>query len=98
MFRSSSDGATHLCRKASSIRFTLTPEGTVRAAPAKRGRRGKPQIISARLSERVTLAYTGGKIIAQFADGYSVNLGPFSAAVAERAPELRTGLALSALV
>lgn len=53
--------------------------------------------MSARLSERVSLAYIGGRIDVRFADGYSVNLGPFSAGAAQRAPELRTGLPLASL-
>jgi SagB-type dehydrogenase family enzyme len=69
----------------------------VRAAPAKRGRRATPQIISARLSERVTLVYTDERIVARFDDGYSINLGPLSAAAADRAQELRTGLPLASL-
>jgi SagB-type dehydrogenase family enzyme len=69
----------------------------LRAAPAKRGRPARPRTISARLSERVTLEHTDGNIIARF-DGYSVDLGTFSAGAADRAQELRTGLALAALV
>ena len=69
----------------------------MRAAPAKRGRRATPQIISARLSERVTLVYTDERIVARFDDGYSINLGPLSAAAADRAQELRTGLPLASL-
>jgi SagB-type dehydrogenase family enzyme len=53
--------------------------------------------MSARLSERVTLAYADGKIIARFDDGYSLELGPLSAAAAARAQELRTGLPLASL-
>lgn len=67
----------------------------MRAAPAKRGRHAKVQI-SARLSERVTLAHVGGRIIARF-DGYSLDLGPLSVAAADRAQDLRTGLPLAAL-
>ena len=69
----------------------------MRAAPAKRGRRAKPQIIFARLSERVKLAYTGGRIVVGFDDGYTINLGPFSAGAAERARALRTGFPLASL-
>ena len=69
----------------------------MRAAPAKRVRTAKPRTIFARLSERVTLAYTDGRIAARFDDGYSVNLGPLSAGAAQRAQELRTGLPLSSL-
>src|ERR1043166_1578173 len=82
--RAQSDSPSHL-------------RAALRAAAAKRARPGKPQAIFARLSDRVTLAYVDGKIIAQFEDGYSVSLGPFSAAVAERAHELRTGLPLASL-
>ncbi len=51
--------------------------------------------MSARLANRVTLeAQTSGEIIALF-DGYSVGLGTFSAAAADRAQDLRTGLPLA---
>ncbi len=65
-------------------------------APApKSGRRKAPATLSARLLGHVTLeAQPSGEIAARF-DGFSVGLGKFSAAAAERAQELRTGLALS---
>ena len=69
----------------------------MRAAPAKRGRRARPRTVFARLSERVTLEHTDGNIFARF-DGYSVDLGTFSAGAADRAQQLRTGLALASLV
>jgi SagB-type dehydrogenase family enzyme len=69
----------------------------LRAAPAKRGRRARPRTVFARLSERVTLEHTDGNIFARF-DGYSVDLGTFSAGAADRAQQLRTGLALASLV
>jgi SagB-type dehydrogenase family enzyme len=54
-----------------------------------------PPTIAARLSGRVTLeAHAGGEIAACF-DGYSVDLGKFSAGVARRAQELRIGLPLA---
>jgi len=54
-----------------------------------------PPTISARLSGRVTLeAHADGEIAACF-DGYSVGLGTFSAAVADRAQDLRMGLPLA---
>ncbi len=69
----------------------------MRAAPAKRGRRAGPRIVSARLSDHVTLKHTAGNIIAHF-NGYSVGLGPFGAGAADRAQELRTGLPLASFV
>ena len=66
-------------------------------APSKRGRRGKAQTVFVRLSDRVALGYHNGRIIAQFEDGYSVNLGIFSAAATRPAAELRNGLPLAAL-
>ena len=92
MFRSSSDCATGRCRKASSIRFTRIPEGHpgLRAPGRKRGRRRRPATLSARLGGHVTLeARPDGDIAACF-DGYSVGLGTFSAAAADRAQDLRT--------
>jgi SagB-type dehydrogenase family enzyme len=54
--------------------------------------------VSARLGGHVTLeAQTDGKILACF-DGYSVELGTFSAAAADRARELRAGLPLASFV
>jgi SagB-type dehydrogenase family enzyme len=67
----------------------------LRAPGTKRGRRATPATVSARLASRVTLeAHASGKIIACF-DGYSVGLGTFSAAAADRAQELRIGLPLT---
>jgi SagB-type dehydrogenase family enzyme len=67
----------------------------LRAPEKKRGRRATPPTVFARLASRVTLeAHASGKIIACF-DGYSVGLGAFSAATADRAQELRTGAPLA---
>jgi SagB-type dehydrogenase family enzyme len=69
----------------------------LRAPATKRGRKARPLTIAARLVSRVTLdVHAGGKIAACF-DGYSINLGTFSADAAERAQTLRTGLPLAAL-
>jgi SagB-type dehydrogenase family enzyme len=67
-------------------------------APArKRVRPAGPIIVSARLRRHFRLeAQTNGEIIACF-DGYSVGLGTFSAAAADRAQELRIGLPLSSI-
>jgi SagB-type dehydrogenase family enzyme len=67
-------------------------------APApKRVRSAAPTKASARLRRRIRLeAQTNGEIIACF-DGYSVGLGTFSAAAADRAKELRAGLPLSSI-
>jgi SagB-type dehydrogenase family enzyme len=67
-------------------------------APApKRVRPAARTIASARLRRRIRLeAQTNGEIIACF-DGYSVGLGTFSAAAADRAKELRAGLPLSSI-
>jgi SagB-type dehydrogenase family enzyme len=66
-------------------------------APAKKsGRRAAPATLSARLLGHVTLeARANGDVVASF-NGYSLALGKFSAAAAQRARELRTGLPLSA--
>ena len=67
----------------------------MRAPGIKRGRRAAPATLSARLGGHVTLeAHADGKIVACF-DGYSVDLGTFSAGAADRAQELRTGLPLA---
>ena len=66
-------------------------------APAKRARRGKPQTVFVRLSDRVALGYANGRIIAQFEDGYEVSLGAFSAGATQPASELRSGLPLASL-
>ena len=56
-----------------------------------------PAKASARLRQRIRLeAQANGDIIACF-DGYSVGLGTFSAAAADRAKELRIGLPLSSI-
>jgi SagB-type dehydrogenase family enzyme len=55
----------------------------------------KQPTVSARLASRVTLeAQASGKIFACF-DGYSVGLGAFSVAAADRAQDLRVGLPLA---
>ncbi len=52
-------------------------------------------IVSAQLRGNIRLeAQANGEIVASF-DGYSVGLGTFSAAAANRAQELRIGLPLS---
>jgi SagB-type dehydrogenase family enzyme len=67
----------------------------LRAPATKARRRARAPTISARLAGRVTLAaQPSGEIVASF-DGYSVSLGVFSAAVARRAQDLRTGLPLA---
>ena len=86
-------------RKTSSIRFTLIPEGDpgLPAPAPKRVRSAAPTKASARLRRRIRLeAQTNGEIIACF-DGYSVGLGTFSAAAADRAKELHIGLPLSSI-
>ena len=66
-----------------------------REIKAERARRARPTV-SARVTGHVTLeAQANGTIIACF-DGYSVDLGRFSADAAERAQDLRTGLPLAA--
>src|SRR5436190_21994223 len=67
----------------------------VRASAKNSRRRAAPPTIAARLSGRVTLEARAGGIIADCLDGYSVDLGKFSAAVAHRAQDLRTGLPLA---
>ncbi len=67
----------------------------MRAPGKKTGRRTAPPVISARLGGHITLeAKADGGIVARF-NGYSVGLGTFSSGAAERARELRTGLALA---
>ena len=69
----------------------------MRAPAATRGRRAGPRTVSARLSAHATLeARPDGHIIAHF-DGYSLDLGTFSAGAANRAQELHTGLPLASL-
>ena len=67
----------------------------MRTPKIKRGRRAIPPTVSARLSGHVSLeAHAGGQIIACFG-GYSVDLGTFSAAAADRAQDLRIGVPLA---
>ncbi len=67
----------------------------MRAPGNRQARRSPLKTVSARLSSPVTLeAQADGKIIACF-EGHSVSLGTFSAGVAERARDLRTGLPLA---
>ena len=67
----------------------------MRAPGTKRGQRVAPATLSARLVGHVSLeAQASGEIVACF-DGFSVGLGTFGAAAAERALGLRTGLPLS---
>jgi len=67
----------------------------LRAPGKKTGHRIAPPVISARLVGRIGLeAKADGNIVASF-DGYSVGLGKFSSAAADRAPALRKGLALA---
>jgi SagB-type dehydrogenase family enzyme len=70
----------------------------LRAPGTKRGQRAAPATLSARLVGHVSLeAQTSGEIVACF-EGFSVGLGTFSAAAAERAEGLRKGVPLSAFV
>jgi SagB-type dehydrogenase family enzyme len=67
----------------------------LRAAGIKKGRRAPQPTVSARLGGHVTLeAQANGQIIACF-EGYSVDLGTFSAGTAARAHDLRIGLPLA---
>ncbi|MGB2595713.1 MAG: dehydrogenase, partial [Pseudolabrys sp.] len=67
----------------------------MRAPEIKKGRRAAPQTVSARLSDHVTLeARANGQIVANF-DGFSIELGAFSARVVDRALDLRIGLPLA---
>ncbi|MEZ5891409.1 MAG: SagB family peptide dehydrogenase [Xanthobacteraceae bacterium] len=67
----------------------------MRAPEAKRRRRAAPQIISARLSARITLeVQAGGTILALF-DGDSIELGTFGPEVADHTQALRAGLPLA---
>jgi SagB-type dehydrogenase family enzyme len=68
----------------------------LRAPGTRSGRRAAAPTISARLTGHVTLeARADGEVAACF-NGYSVGLGTFSAGVADRARDLRTGLPLAA--
>ena len=67
-------------------------------APAKNsGRRAASAILTAKLLDHVTLEARANGDIAARVEGYSLPLGKFSASAAERAQELRTGLALRSL-
>jgi SagB-type dehydrogenase family enzyme len=67
----------------------------LRISAKKRGRGAAPPTVAARLASRVALeAQASGEIIACF-DGYAVHLGALSAAAADRAQDLRTGLPLA---
>jgi SagB-type dehydrogenase family enzyme len=69
----------------------------LRAPGTKSRRRAVPSGITARLSGRVSLeSHSNGAIVACL-DGYSIGLGAFSTAVADRVQDLRTGLPLSSL-
>jgi len=69
----------------------------VRVAAKKSMRRAAPLLISARLSERVSLARgADGKLVVRL-DDRSFALGTVGAAAAARAQELRTGLPLASL-
>jgi SagB-type dehydrogenase family enzyme len=70
----------------------------LRAPEPKRGRRAPPPAIFARLGSRVALeAEANGRILACFND-FALGLGTFSAAAADCAKRLRTGLPLDAFV
>jgi SagB-type dehydrogenase family enzyme len=66
----------------------------LRAPVKKNGRRATAPSISARLSGRIALEPQADGSLAACFDGYSVGLGKFSAAVVDRAQDLRTGLPL----
>ena len=69
----------------------------MRAPAARRARRTGPRTVSARLVAHARLeARPDGHIFARL-DGYSLDLGWFSAAAAERVLELQKGQRLSAL-
>jgi SagB-type dehydrogenase family enzyme len=68
----------------------------LRAARRKARRRFAPAVLSARLAGHVALkSQPGGELVADFY-GHSVALGKFSAAAADRAQALRTGLPFNA--
>jgi SagB-type dehydrogenase family enzyme len=70
-------------------------QSEMRAREKRRGRGLAPPALSARLSPRVTLeVHAGGRIVAGF-DGNFLGMGAFSAAAAERARDLRSGLPLA---
>ena len=87
----------HRCRKANLLRSFPIAEGDagLRAPAKKNRRRTAPPVISARLGGPITLETRRTGAIAACFDGYSVGLGKFSAAAAERAQALRTGLPLA---
>jgi SagB-type dehydrogenase family enzyme len=64
-------------------------------APRKKPTRKIAPVIAARLNRYFTLQIQADGNIAASAGGYSVSLGPFSAAAMERARNLTTGLALA---
>jgi SagB-type dehydrogenase family enzyme len=64
----------------------------LRAPKKKRGPKAAVPVISARLNERVTLEAQAGGAIAACFDGYTVELGKFSAGAFKRAQALRAGL------
>jgi SagB-type dehydrogenase family enzyme len=69
----------------------------LRAPGTTKGQGTTPDTLSTRLEAHVTLeTQANGQIVACF-DGHSVNLGKFSAGVANRARDLRAGLALRSL-
>src|SRR5262245_17834211 len=70
---------------------------TVRAPAAKRARAAGPRTVSARLSAQTGLeARPDGHIFVRL-EGYSLDLGWFSAAVAKRALALQAGVRLATL-
>jgi hypothetical protein len=88
------------CWKASSIPSTPSHEAHpgLRAPGIKRGPRAAGPSIFVRIGGHVALeARANGSIDACF-HGHSVGLGTFSAAAAQRAQDLRTGLPLASLV
>jgi SagB-type dehydrogenase family enzyme len=64
----------------------------LRAPGKKRGPKVAAPVISARLNERVTLEAQAGGAIAACFDGYTFELGKFSAGAFKRAQALRSGL------
>ena len=67
----------------------------MRAPKPKSVRRAAPATVSAQLGGHVTLEARANGEIAACSHGYSVGLGTFSAAAADRAQDLRTGLPLA---
>ena len=96
-FRSNSACSIGRCRKANSRRSFRTLEGYPACALLERSEsESAAASIAARLSGHVALeAQTDGSLAACF-DGYSIDLGKFSAGAIDRAPGLRTGLPLDA--